>query len=67
MKKSLLSLRGLLTAAIAIITFGANAQTWDFTTLGTTKIISMPIKLIGHMIPIKNDGAMVSFFPIRPL
>ena len=36
MKKSLLSLRGLLTAAIAIITFGANAQTWDFTTLGTT-------------------------------
>lgn len=30
MKKSLLSLRGLLTAAIAIITFGVNAQTWDF-------------------------------------
>lgn len=36
MKKSLLSLRGLLTAAIAIITFGANATVWDFTTLGAT-------------------------------
>ncbi len=36
MKKSLLSLRGLLTAAIAIITFGANAQTWDFRNMPDT-------------------------------
>ena len=36
MKKSLLSLRGLLTAAIAITTFGANAQTWDFRNMPDT-------------------------------
>lgn len=33
MKKSILSLRGLLTAAVAFVALAANAQTWDFSTL----------------------------------
>ena len=36
MKKSLLSIRGLLTAALAIITLGANATVWDFSSVSAT-------------------------------
>jgi len=36
MKKSLLSIRGFLTAALAIITLGANATVWDFSSVSAT-------------------------------
>lgn len=36
MKKSLLSLRGLLTAAITLIALSVNATVWDFSTLSDT-------------------------------